>query len=363
MRTHTDWLKFCVSAGAAALGERRFLNCVWELTYRCNARCTICSYWKDPSDRAAEMTLSDIETGLRKVSAYGCRLVNFTGGEPTLRPDLESIVEAASRLGMWTSMVTNGSLLTRDRLHDLKDAGLDSLMVSLDSPDPRVHDRQRGLSGAHAKVLQCLEWLAEDFLSGHRTGGFMTVISAHNIADLPALVKLADRLGVYILVQPYHSNKTGNASLAPHLSSHAVRALLAMKRHSRVILNSEAYLRGFGSFGKPEEEETGRMSTRPACQAGHKYFSVDPYGYLHPCVDLPAAGHLLRDPIAAIASEQARNAIDSCAGCWYCFRGEADSTLSPGGCAEKAALGMTILCRNTVLRAGRAAAFRAAAAV
>lgn len=362
MRTHTDWLRFCLSAGAAALGDRRFLNCLWELTYRCNARCAICSYWKKPSDSADEMTLDEIRAGLREVSAYGCRLVNFTGGEPTLRPDLEDIVEAASSLGMWTSMVTNGSLLTRARLGDLKDAGLDSLMVSLDSLDPRVHDRQRGLPGAHAKVLQCLEWLAQDFLTGHRTGGFMTVISTANTADMPALVKLADRLGVYLLVQPYHSSKTGDRSLTPSLATDVGVSLLAAKKRSDALLNSDEYLRGFESFGRLPVERLGKGSGRRECQAGRKYFSIDPYGYLHPCVDLPASGHLLRDPVAVVASEQAQVAVRSCQGCWYCFRGEADSTLSPGGCLEKAVLGMKIVRRNTVMRAGRAAAFRAAPA-
>lgn len=48
MRTTRDRVRFCPTAGASALGNRRFLNCVWELTYRCNARCSMCSYWESP---------------------------------------------------------------------------------------------------------------------------------------------------------------------------------------------------------------------------------------------------------------------------------------------------------------------------
>lgn len=91
MKTTADWTRFCLTAGASALGNRRFLNCVWELTYRCNARCAMCSYWRRPSDPRDETDTDHVKAGLDKIAAYGCRLVNFTGGEPMPREDLEAI--------------------------------------------------------------------------------------------------------------------------------------------------------------------------------------------------------------------------------------------------------------------------------
>ena len=46
MRTSSDIIKFCVSAGISALVGKRVLNCLWELTYRCTAKCAICGYWQ-----------------------------------------------------------------------------------------------------------------------------------------------------------------------------------------------------------------------------------------------------------------------------------------------------------------------------
>lgn len=338
MQSRSEILRLGLSAALSTLVRRRVLNCLWELTYRCNARCAICSYWKNPTDPRTELTLAEIQQGLAKIRAYGCRFINFTGGEPTIRRDLEQIVNSASRLGMWTSMVSNGSLLTRERIRALKDAGLDNLVLSLDSLDPSVHDEHRGIPGLHDKVLQRLAWVGEDFLTGHRTGGIMCVLARHNVDQIAGIVKLADELGVYLVFQPYHSNKTGDPRLRSLVDQQTIDRLLALKRKSSALLSSRTYLRGILRFC-----QGGNL---PRCQAGRKYFSVDPAGYLRPCVDGPRVGHILRDDVSVVRSPQALEAVNACAGCWYCFRGEADSTLSLGGYTEKLCLAGSVLLRN-----------------
>lgn len=112
------------------------------------------------------------------------------------------------------------------------------------------------------------------------------------------------------------------------------------------MLNSERYLRALPDLS----EDDGAPD---ACNAGRKYFSVYPFGYLHPCVDTPAVGRILSDDITVIRSAASLAAVQSCPGCWYCFRGEADSTLSPGGCLDKVGLGIMIMwCNSTRKDAG-----------
>lgn len=337
MRTYPDALRFSISAAASVLRGERFLSCLWELTYRCNARCAICSYWTTPSKPTEELTRDQISEGLGRAFEYGTRFVNFTGGEPTLRTDLEDIVADASHRGMWTSMVTNGSRLTPARIRALKDAGLDNLLVSLDSPIPGVHDGHRGIPGLFARVVRVLEWLHDDFLTGHRSGGLMCVIARHNLDAIDDIVHLADSLGVYVLLQPYHTNKTGDSRLEAALDPDAVRRIVALKDRSASVLNSRSYLAALRRF---------YGGTTPPCHAGQKYFSVDPYGYIHPCVDRAAAGHILRDDISVLRSAAARLSVEACDGCWYCFRGEADTSLSLRGCLEKARVGIAVMRRN-----------------
>lgn len=350
MRTFPDALTFCLSAATSALAGRRYLSCLWELTYRCTARCSMCNYWTLEHHPERELTLLQIQRGLDRIFAYGCRLVNFTGGEPTLRDDLEDIVAHASSLGMWTSMVTNGSLLTQHRVRALRDAGLDNLLVSLDSSSPAAHDEQRGTPGSFHRVEACAQWIRDDFLRGHRTGGVMCVISRRNRAELGDLVRFARMRGIFVLVQPYHANKTGDPDPVPDMGEPLVHELLSLNRGRRVVLNSRGYLRGLGRL--PHAVRQSR------CHAGVKYLSVDPYGGIHPCVDMPAVGHLLSDDLTEVRSPAAQAMVTNCPGCWYCFRGESDTALTVTGCLEKASLGAAVMRHNAALMLRR---FRARA--
>ncbi|MFQ5640914.1 MAG: radical SAM/SPASM domain-containing protein [bacterium] len=338
MQTFSDLIKFGVSAGVSALVGKRVLYCLWELTYRCNAKCEICDYWRTPSTPETEMKLAKIQEGLQKVYAYGCRAVNFTGGEPTLRPDLENIIRYASGLRMWTSMVTNGSRLTRERVGALKKAGLDNLLISLDSMTPALHDRHRGIDGLHAKVMDCLQWLSADFLTGHRTGGIMCVLTRMNFQHISEIIKFADERGVFVVIQPYHDNKTGNKSFHSDINDSDIDRILRTKNERKNLLCSESYLRGFTRFYQ--------NNGQPQCHAGLKHFSIDPYGNLSPCVDMPPAGHLLKDDISVVRSTEALQDVNSCQGCWYSFRGESDTTLSYQGCLEKLRLGLSVIAKN-----------------
>lgn len=331
-------LRFTAAASVSALLRRRMLNCLWELTYRCNAKCAICAYWKNPSRPADEMSLPQIRQGLRNVHAYGCRLINFTGGEPTLRADLEEIVNSASRLGIWTSLVTNGSLLTRDRIRRLRSAGLDQLLISVDSTDPAIHDGHRRIPGCHENAMACLRYLREEFLHGHRTGGIMCAISRYNAHQVLALIALAEEAGVWMALQPYHENKTGDPTLNATLGAEVCRQLLRRKRWTGPLLNSRPYLEGVARIY--------RGGAPGPCYAGRKYFSVDPFGYVHPCVDMPAAGHVLDPVLSALRSPEALAAVSKCHGCWYCFRGEADSAMSAEGYRDRLKLAAGVIVRN-----------------
>jgi len=338
MRTLFDLSKFGLSAAVSTFVGRRTLSCTWELTHRCTGKCEICNYWRKPSRPEEELTLIDIQKGLRKIHSYGCRWVNFTGGEPTLRSDLEDIVSYSSALGMWSAMVTNGSLLTRERIRNLGMAGLDSMFISLDSIDPQIHDKQRGIDGSFSQVLRCLGWLNEEFLGSHKIGGAMSVLTSENMRTYGEILRLAANLGVYVVFQPYHVNKTGETRFSAEVDEQHVKGILDKKRAYRNLLCTKSYIMGFTAYSQKR--------LLPPCHAGLKYFSIDPQGFLHPCVDMPRAGHLLIDDMSVIRSEDSLNHVRSCPGCWYNFRGESSLTLSLKGYLEKLGLGVMVLKKN-----------------
>jgi MoaA/NifB/PqqE/SkfB family radical SAM enzyme len=332
-------LRFAANACLSAMLRRRALTCTWEVTYRCSAKCAFCGYWRQPSRAEKELTTSEIAEGLRRLCAAGCRLVNFTGGEPTLRPDLPEIIRSAARQELWTSVVTNGSLLTREKVNDLRKAGLCNLLVSLDSTIASDHDQHRGIPGLFQRVERCMDWLRADFLRSYHTGGIMWVVRPANLDQLDEVAEWADRRGVFLVVQALHGKKTGSGAGYGIPSPLAPADLTRLRRRHKSVLNSAGYLSGTAAF----MDGSGEV---PACKAGRKYFSVDPYGYLHPCVDLPAQGHVLKDSLSVLRSPQAQESVNACTGCWYCFRGESDCSLGVSGCLSKICVASRVLWRN-----------------
>ncbi len=129
------------------------LGLVAELTHRCPLQCPYCA---NPLDLARASSELDTETWLRVLDQAACLGVlqlHFSGGEPTVRSDLEVLVRRASGLGMYSNLITSGVLLDAARLHALAGAGLDHVQLSLQDVEPGNADRIGGFSGGHAEKL------------------------------------------------------------------------------------------------------------------------------------------------------------------------------------------------------------------
>ena len=87
--------------------------------------------------------------------------VSFTGGEPVLRTDLTELIKFAKSLGMWTNLITNATLITKDTARGFKKAGLDSAQVSLEGSFEDIHDNIVAKKGAFRKTLEGLKNLKE----------------------------------------------------------------------------------------------------------------------------------------------------------------------------------------------------------
>lgn len=130
-----------------------------HVTNRCTARCGYCSYCSNQMD-LPEMDLKTILDVLEQAKCLGVEHVHITGGEPLLREDIENIVRQIRRLRMHVRLQTNGMLLTNERIGSLKSAGVEDIMISLDSCEEECHERLRGRGtydvtvGAIKKLLQ-----------------------------------------------------------------------------------------------------------------------------------------------------------------------------------------------------------------
>src|ERR671932_2683738 len=104
---------------------------VAELSYRCPLHCPYCSNPVDiGGDRYRdELSTEDWARAFRQARALGVVQLALTGGEPMLRRDLDELVAAARAAGLYSTLVTAGTLLTHERCLQLKQAGFDHLQV------------------------------------------------------------------------------------------------------------------------------------------------------------------------------------------------------------------------------------------
>jgi len=167
--------------------EYRPYTLIAEITYRCPLRCPYCS---NPIDYARHGAEIDTDTWLRvfhEAEALGVVQLNLTGGEPLLRDDLELFIEKASKLELYTNLITSGIPLTFERLSRFRALGLNSVQLSIQGTRPPESDRIAGAPSFHRK-LEAMHWVKSLELPLTMN----VVLHRDNIADIADFIKLAE---------------------------------------------------------------------------------------------------------------------------------------------------------------------------
>ena len=161
------------------------------LNYACNLRCRFCYAWESRSTRAGDggavMTPRDV-TRVLDVLFREAQVpsVSFTGGEPTLVPELFSYIRHAKKLGMRVNLITNGTRIDRSFAARLRKAGLDSAQVSLEGVCAETHNRLVG-APVFENVLAAVGFLVEAGIHTH-TNTTLNRVNLGEILDFPAFV-------------------------------------------------------------------------------------------------------------------------------------------------------------------------------
>lgn len=198
-------------SGASAEGRRGFGRVAYDfdfsrlpilgeaaLTYRCNERCRFCyagcgpegqaaASGEDPATGAAARELSTDEwKRIIRVFKEEAKIpfFSFTGGEPLLRGDLEELAAYAVSLGLRVNLITNGSLASPERAASLKASGIDTAQVSLESPDPAIHDALCGVDGAWERTVSGIAALRAAGVAV-QTNSTLTALNRASLLRLP----------------------------------------------------------------------------------------------------------------------------------------------------------------------------------
>jgi MoaA/NifB/PqqE/SkfB family radical SAM enzyme len=123
---------------------------------RCNLSCGYCNEFDDTS---RPVPLKEMFRRIDRLAELGTSIITQSGGEPLLHPDLDQIIARVRRRGSIAGMITNGYLLTPERIRELNHAGLDHLQISIDNAWPdeiskkslKVLDQKLVLLAEHAE--------------------------------------------------------------------------------------------------------------------------------------------------------------------------------------------------------------------
>lgn len=162
-----------------------------ELTHRCPLQCPYCSNPLELTRVKDELTTAQWQEVMRQAGELGVLQLHLSGGEPCVRQDLEQILEAAVKAGLYTNLITSGVTLTRERLEGLAKRGLDHVQLSIQDVDPVNAERISAYKGGSAKKHEVAKWVKELGLPLTLNA----VIHRANIESLPQIIDYAVEIG------------------------------------------------------------------------------------------------------------------------------------------------------------------------
>ncbi len=228
---------------------------------RCNLACTYCNEYDDFSKPVpTEVMIARIN----RLADLGTSILTISGGEPLLHPDLDDLIRAMRRRGVLAGMITNGYLLTPDRVKRLNQAGLEHMQISIDNVMP--DDVSKKSLKVLDKKLQILAEHAEFHVNINSVVGG----GIHNPDDALTVGKRALELGFSSTVGIIHD---GDGQLRPlgERERQVYHQMKAMENRHFARLN---FFQDAIAQGKPNNWR---------CRAGARYMYICEDGLVHYC--------------------------------------------------------------------------------
>ena len=271
-----------------AVREGRLLSLEVEMTHNCNLRCTYC-YSSAGAPLANELSLAEIQHGIRQAVALGARKIVLLGGdEPCLYPHLRELIAFLYRLRARIEVFTNGTLLDRALARFLYEHGV-SVVIKRNAEDEETQDALAGVPGAFARIQEGLAHLFEaGYPSAEHGLGAQTVICRQNLKQIPALWRWArDRR-----IQPYFECMTLQGRALTHKDLDVTVEEIRDIFRQLCAIDAEEY----GVEWAPHPPLAGSACSR------HRYsMLVKSNGRIYPCVGVELSlGDIRKDSLAEI---------------------------------------------------------------
>jgi len=251
------------------------VSILFELTHRCPLQCPYCSNPLQLEQAANELTTQQWSGLMEQAVKMGILQVHFSGGEPTIRRDLEDLVGKAEELGLYSNLITSGVGLDDTRVGNLAGLGLKHIQISVQDSAEESANRIAGHRDGYAQKLAAAKAVRRHNLP-------LTVnapIHKMNIEHLPSIIDLAVEMGASRMevahVQYYGWAYHNRASLMPKREQ--------LERATEVVERARERLKGVLVIDYVVPDYYARKPK--ACMGGwaRQFLNVTPSGKVLPC--------------------------------------------------------------------------------
>lgn len=233
------------------------------ITRRCNLSCTYCIEFDKVSDPVSFDMLKRRVDALAKLKTS---IITISGGEPLLHPDLFEIIKYIRSKGFVTTLITNGFLLTREKIEKLNDSGLQELQMSIDSIEPNE------TSMKCLKLLEPKLKLLADFAQFKININSVLGISLNQTLDALVIVKHAKDYGFSSTLGLLHDEH----------GIHKPLEGIHLAKYKEIFKRAKSWSQWFNYFLFQRNIIEGRANNWK-CRAGARYLYICEHGLVHWC--------------------------------------------------------------------------------
>ena len=273
----------------------------WNTTRRCNLKCRHCYRDAKACADPDELTLMEGKALIEDIATAGFRILVLSGGEPMLREDICELVAHTRETGLRPVLGSNGTSITADAAHKLKEAGALRVGISLDSAEAKIHDELRMIPGCFEQALAGMRHCREAGLAFQ----IHTTITAQNYAEIEQIALKAVGLGaaayhIFFLVPTGRAKNMAEESLRVGQYERLLRQIMKLQQSLPIEFKPTCA----PQFMRVAKQMGMEMRFTKGCLAGVAYACILPNGDVHPCPYLPMhLGNVRETPFSHIWKE------------------------------------------------------------
>lgn len=246
-----------------------------ELSHRCPLQCPYCSNPVELERASGECTTDEWRRVMDEAVDLGVLHVHFSGGEPTVRRDLEQLVAHAAQVGLYSNLITSAVLLDEARVKSLADSGLDHVQISFQDSTAELGDRIAGYKGALEKKKRAARLV--------RKAGLPLTVNAvmhrQNLHRLEDTIRMAVELDAERIevaqVQYYAWAYRNRAAFLPTREQ--------LDEAVRVVEEARERLKGVLTFDFVVPDYYARRPKSCMGGWGRQFINISPSGKVLPC--------------------------------------------------------------------------------